>query len=211
MSFSILGFTLIRTRDLAALSEAAAAASSSLAEPSQPDPEPADETAPPAASGQQAGGPGPARGHDPAQEAWAAVTTEAPPPIGAEPSEADRPPKVVHEVLRLADGVLDLRDSLGAAVADGQPAGTVLRWAGARATSLMAACEVTRVEESGVFDPARHKAVASREAPSADLVWQIADTVRAGYAWRGSILRSQEVVVYAAAMNEQKDAGRDNF
>ena len=75
----------------------------------------------------------------------------------------------------------------------------------------MAACEITRVEESGAFDPARHEAVASREAPSADLVGRSPTPSRPGYAWHGSMLRSQEVVVYAAAMNEQKDAARDNF
>jgi hypothetical protein len=186
MTFDIFGLTLIRTRDLKALRAAAARVSS-----------------------QQGGGADPESGRPAGDDERGPEQGTTPPrpevPRVPEPDEEAGLPEVVAEVIRLADGVLDLRDGLGSSVADGQPAATVLRWAGARARSLMAACEVTQLEESGAFDPVRHKAVASREAPSVGLVRHIADTVRPGYAWRGELLRPQEVVVYAPAMNEQEN------
>jgi hypothetical protein len=108
---------------------------------------------------------------------------------------AEDPPAAVREVIRLADGLLDLRESLDLTAGDGQSA-TVLRWVESRTKALLTACEVKRVEESGAFDPARQQAVASREAPRPELAHQIADSVRPGYVWHGALLRAQQVVVY---------------
>jgi len=107
------------------------------------------------------------------------------------------PAAAVREVIRLADGLLDLTGN--GASPDQQQASTVLRWVEARTKSLLAACEVVRIEEAGSFDPSRHQAVASRAAPRPELSHQIADTVRPGYAWHGRLLRPQQVVVYAPA------------
>jgi molecular chaperone GrpE (heat shock protein) len=41
--------------------------------------------------------------------------------------------------------------------------------------------------------------VGSRAAPSDVFADQIADTVRPGYAWRGSLLRPQQVIAYVPA------------
>jgi hypothetical protein len=108
-----------------------------------------------------------------------------------------KPSAAVHEVIRLADGLLDLTGN--GASPDQQQASSVLRWVDARAKSLLAACEVVRVEETGSFDPSRHQAVAIRTAPSPELSDQIAETVRPGYAWRDALLRPQQVIVYAPA------------
>jgi hypothetical protein len=113
------------------------------------------------------------------------------------PGGADGPPPIVREVIRVADGLLNLTGS--GAAPDPQRADTVLRWIEARTRSLLAACDVVRIEEAGDFDPLRHEAVASRTAPDPDLAHQIADTIRPGYAWHGRLLRPQQVTVYVPA------------
>lgn len=107
------------------------------------------------------------------------------------------PAAAVREVIRLADGLLDLTGN--GASPEQQQASIVLRWVEARTKSLLTACEVVRIEETGSFDPSRHQAVASRAAPSPELSHQIANTVRPGYAWHGTLLRPQQVVVYVPA------------
>ena len=107
----------------------------------------------------------------------------------------DGPPAAAREVIRLADGLLDLRENLNLTADDGQSA-TVLRWAESRTQALLNSCDIKRVEESGAFDPARQQTVASREAPRPELAHHIADTVRPGYVWHGVLLRPQQVVVY---------------
>jgi hypothetical protein len=111
------------------------------------------------------------------------------------PAPTAGPPPTAGEVIRLADGLLDLRESLDLTSDDGQSA-TVLRWVESRTKALLISCDIKRVEESGAFDPARQQTVASREAPHPELAHQIADTVRPGYVWHGELLRPQQVVVY---------------
>ncbi len=129
----------------------------------------------------------------------AAPEPAAPEPAGADPPAAGLtgPPPVVREVIRAADGLLDLTGH--GSSPDPQQAGLVLRWMEARIRSLLASCDVVRIEETGGFDPLRHEAVASRAAPSPQLVHQIADTVRPGYQWHGALLRPQQVIVYVPA------------
>lgn len=119
------------------------------------------------------------------------------PPREERDDPGGQPSAAVHEVIRLADGLLDLTGN--GASPDQQQASSVLRWVDARSKSLLAACEVLRVEEDGSFDPSRHQAVAIRTAPSPELSDQIAETIRPGYAWRGAMLRPQQVIVYAPA------------
>jgi len=119
----------------------------------------------------------------------------APEPPVVPPASAEGPPAAAREVIRLADGLLDLQESLDLTADDGQSA-TVLRWVESRTKALLTSCDIKRLEDSGVFDPARQQAVASREAPGPELAHQIADTVRPGYVWHGVLLRPQQVVVY---------------
>jgi hypothetical protein len=125
----------------------------------------------------------------------AAASVIAPP--GPAPDGTGVPPPVVREVIRVADGLLDLTGH--GSSADPQQVGPVLRWIEARTRSLLAACDVVRVEETGGFDARRHEALASRAAPSPQFVHQIADTVRPGYLWHGVLLRPQQVIVYVPA------------
>jgi hypothetical protein len=167
MSFSFLGFTIIRTGELTALRARADA-------PRRPGPEPL----PPEPSRLPPEGP-----------------LLPPEPSVMPPVPTEGPPAAAREVIRLADGLLDLRGSLDLTVDDGQAA-TVLRWVESRTKALLTSCDIKRVEESGVFDPARQHAAASREAPRPELAHQIASTVRPGYVWHGVLLRPQQVVVY---------------
>lgn len=154
MSFSFLGFTIIRTGELTAL-------------PLPPEP--------------------------PRLPPERPLLPPEPPVMP--PAPTDGPPAAAREVIRLADGLLDLRESLALTADDGQSA-TVLRWVESRTKALLTSCDIKRVEESGAFDPARQQAVASREAPRPELAHQIADTVRPGYVWHGVLLRPQQVAVY---------------
>jgi hypothetical protein len=167
MSFSFLGFTIIRTGELRALRAQANA-------PGRPDPAPLlpEPTRPP-----------PERPSPP------------PEPSVLPPASSEDPPAAAREVIRLAEGLLDLRESLDLTADDGQSA-TVLRWVESRVKALLNSCDIKRVEESGAFDPAWQKAVASREAPRPELAHQIADTVRPGYVWHGVLLQPQRIVLY---------------
>ena len=166
MSISFFGFTIIRVDELAALRAKAAAAD--------------EATSPDKAL--------------PADNAGSAAAAHRTSVQDVRPDSDGGPPPAVREVLRLADGLLDLT---GQGASADQEASPVLRWVEARIRSLLAACDITRIEETGSFDPSRHQAVASRDAPSPDLSQQIADTVRPGYAWRGDLLCPQQVVVYS--------------
>jgi hypothetical protein len=179
MSFSILGFTIIRTRDLAELQYQSAPRVPAAA----PDP-------PRHAAPSQASAP---------PQPPAAAPAELPRQVPVPAAAADGPPSAAREVIRLADGLLDLRETLDLSAGGGQPAETVLRWVDARTRALLTACDVKRVEESGTFDPTRQQAVANRAAPRPELAHQIADTVRPGYAWHGALLRPQQVIVYVPA------------
>jgi GrpE len=125
------------------------------------------------------------------------IQMSIPQPAGGERGDVSgKPPAAVSEVIRLADGLLDLT---GNGAAPDQQQASALRWVDARAKSLLAACDVVRVEETGSFDPSRHQAVSVRTAPSPQLSGQIAETIRPGYAWRDALLRPQQVIVYAPA------------
>jgi hypothetical protein len=107
------------------------------------------------------------------------------------------PPPVVRELISLADGLVDLA---GTGAPSGPEHGSaVLRWVDSRAQALFAACDVVRIEDRGFLDLQRHEVVAGRAAPGDDLIDQIADTVRPGYEWRGTLVRAQQVIAYVPA------------
>jgi len=115
------------------------------------------------------------------------------PPGGAE----DGPPSVVRELVSMADKLVELT-GVGAP-SDPRQASAALRWLERRTQALLAVCDVMRIEDSGPLDLQRHEVIASRAAPGEDLVDHIADTVRPGYAWHGSLLRPQQVIAYIPA------------
>lgn len=106
------------------------------------------------------------------------------------------PPVVVHDLIAVADNLVDLTDD--EAIVDPAAAAAFARWITQRVGIMISHCEVTWVADEGAFDPARHEAVASRPAPDAAQEGRIAETVRPGYLWRDQIVRPQQVVVYAA-------------
>lgn len=109
-----------------------------------------------------------------------------------------RPPDIVHDLIAVADGLVDLTDD--EAIADPAAAAAFARWITQRIGTMIIHCEVSWIADEGPFDPARHEAVASRPAPDAEQAGRIAGTVRPGYLWRDQIVRPQQVVVYAAAV-----------
>jgi molecular chaperone GrpE (heat shock protein) len=110
------------------------------------------------------------------------------------------PPPVIRELVSVADMLVGL---IGGGVwSDPDGAETALRWFEERTAALLAMCDVTRIEDSGQLDLRRHEVVASRTTPSEELADQIADTVRPGYAWHGSLLRPQQVIAYVPAAAE---------
>jgi hypothetical protein len=117
--------------------------------------------------------------------------------------DAAGPPAIVRELVNVADRLVDLT-GVGAP-SDPEQASAVLRWLEVRTQVMLAACGVVRVEDSGSLDLHRHQVVVSRAAPDKDLVDQIADTVRPGYAWHGSLLRPQQVIAYIPA-NEANES-----
>jgi len=110
------------------------------------------------------------------------------------------PPPMARELIGMADRLVDLA---GDTPSDPVPPDAVLRWFGRQTEALLAQCDVVRIEDSGQLDLRRHEVVASRPAPGDDLVDQIADTVLPGYAWHGSLLRPQQVIVYIPARDEE--------
>jgi molecular chaperone GrpE (heat shock protein) len=127
----------------------------------------------------------------------AQVTPVGARPVGARPAG---PPPVIRELVSVADTLADLIGS--DAWSDSRGAETALRWFEERTAALLGMCDVTRIEDSGQLDLRRHEVVASRAAPSKELPDQIADTVRPGYAWHGSLLRPQQVIAYVPAAAE---------
>lgn len=173
MRFPNFGFTLVRAHELKALRDAAAGRAGRSGDAPQPGPE--SEQAPLVASD-----PGPVPGS------------------GGTPTAAgtghDGQPAVVRELIRLADGLSDL---ITQAETSGQlTVDTVLRWVGVRTESLLIACDIVQILDADGFDPARHQSVAGRPAPCPQQTGRIAETVRPGYAWKGALLRPQQVIVY---------------
>jgi hypothetical protein len=122
-----------------------------------------------------------------------------PPPRGqpGQPGQDSRPPPVVPELVGLVE---KLAEMTGGAAPDGSgPAVAALRWVKQSVQTLLPLCDVEQIVDSGCFDLRRHEVVADRTAPNQELVDHIADTVRPGYAWRGSVLRPQQVVVFVPA------------
>jgi molecular chaperone GrpE (heat shock protein) len=110
------------------------------------------------------------------------------------------PPPVIRELVSMADTLTDLINN--GVWSDPGGAETALRWFEERGAALLGMCDVTRIEDSGQLDLRRHEVVASRAAPSDEFADQIADTVRPGYAWHGSLLRPQQVIAYVPAVAE---------
>jgi hypothetical protein len=122
----------------------------------------------------------------PAARAW--VNT---PPAD---QDAQTPPVIAGELITLADRLVDLTGQ-GAPV-DAEQAGAVLGWLAGRTQAMLNACEVTAITDEGPVDLMRHEVVAGRPASTAELAEHIASTIRPGYAWRGRLLRPQQVVAY---------------
>ncbi|MCM3882770.1 nucleotide exchange factor GrpE [Frankia sp. R82] len=106
------------------------------------------------------------------------------------------PPAVVHDLIAVADRLVDL--TADEAIADPAAAAAFARWITQRVGTIIIHCELVWIADEGPFDSARHEAVASRPAPDAGQQGHIAETVRPGYLWRGQIVRPQQVVVYRA-------------
>lgn len=177
MSISAFGFTLIRTREL----DAIRARVRGLQENPQP----------PAAQLPAAGEGNPAADKPEAEE-----------PAAQElPANEAEPPRIVRELIRLADRLPELTgDHASATPAHAEEAA---RWLNARTRALLTACDVERVEDNGPLDLHRHAVVATKPAPASDLVQHIAATVRPGYSWHGHLVRPQQVVVYTTQRNQE--------
>lgn len=104
------------------------------------------------------------------------------------------PPPVARELIGVADRLVDLTGA--GTPRDGEQVLAALRWMQSRTDALLSACDVERIEDSGPVDFQRHEVLGSRAAPEEDLLDHIADTVRPGYAWHGSVLRPQQVIAY---------------
>jgi molecular chaperone GrpE (heat shock protein) len=107
---------------------------------------------------------------------------------------AQTPPAIAGELITLADRLVDLTGQ-GAPV-DAEQAGAVLDWLAGRTQAMLNACEVTAITDDGPVDLMRHEVVAGRPAGTGELAEHIASTIRPGYAWRGRLLRPQQVVAY---------------
>jgi molecular chaperone GrpE (heat shock protein) len=107
------------------------------------------------------------------------------------------PPKIVRELIRVMDGLVDLIE--GGAAHEPDRAATALNWLHGRGEALLASCDVVRIDDSGPVDLLRQEVVDGRPTPAGDLVDQIADTVRPGYSWHGLLIRPQQVVAYVPA------------
>jgi molecular chaperone GrpE (heat shock protein) len=111
------------------------------------------------------------------------------------------PPVVVHDLVAVADDLVDLTDD--EAIADPPAAAAFARWITQRVGTMLSHCEVTWVADEGPFDPARHEAVASRPASGTEQRGRIAETVRPGYLWRDQVVRPQQVVVYTVPEGDE--------
>jgi hypothetical protein len=200
---SLLGLTLIRTRDLREALRAGLAAAAAPGRAAEPGPRP---EATPAATRRpdtdptRRPGTDPTRrpGTDPAAAAGLGLTAGP----GHLATAEGEPPAVVRELVRLADRLPDLTGEN--APRDPEQAAVITRWLEERARALLTACDVVPVEDSGPLDLGRHEVVGTRAAPAGDLVHHIADTVRPGYTWQGRLLRPQQVVAYVAATGDRK-------
>jgi molecular chaperone GrpE (heat shock protein) len=113
---------------------------------------------------------------------------------GAGAAGGGAPPPVARELIGVADRLVDLTGA--GAPQDGEQVGAALRWMRSRTEALLSACDVVRIEDGGPVDFQRHEVLGNRAAPNDDLLDHIADTVRPGYAWHGSVLRPQQVIAY---------------
>ncbi|GLY25530.1 hypothetical protein [Micromonospora sp. NBRC 101691] len=109
-------------------------------------------------------------------------------PAGA---PAGEPPGGVRELVTIADRLADLTSR--ATPTDPAQAAAVLRWLDRQLPAVMEAAGLVAIADpAGPVDLDRHEVVASRPGPVDTEV--IAETVRVGYLWRGSLLRTQQVV-----------------
>jgi hypothetical protein len=137
-----------------------------------------------------------------AGEASAAQTAVEEPEAGESQVTGTEPPRVVRELIRLADGLPDLTGDHAAAAP--VRADELARWLETRTQALLKACDVELVEDNGPLDLQRHEVIATRAAPASDLVHHIADTARPGYSWHGRLIRPQQVVVYTTDSSDKE-------
>ncbi|WP_193241821.1 nucleotide exchange factor GrpE [Streptomyces phaeolivaceus] len=121
-----------------------------------------------------------------------------------EPPAAPRPaaavptapvPEVAAPLIRLLDRIAELPPT-PPGTADARTHDPVLDWVRRSVLAALVAAGVTAVEDSGRADPTRHNVVATRTDPSGLRSGTIAETVRPGYLWGGTVLRHQEVIAY---------------
>jgi hypothetical protein len=185
MSISVFGFTLIRVRKLDGLR----AEHGRLREESQRQIEDLTERLHQAGE-QLKAATSSAGNHDTGSD----ITPDPEPPADGGVAV---PPPVVGELISLADGVVDLTGT--SAPPGPEHATAILSWIEARTQSLLTACGVARIEDRGLLDLRRHEVVAGRAAPDDGLIDHIADIVRPGYEWCGTLVRSQQVIAYVPA------------
>jgi molecular chaperone GrpE (heat shock protein) len=98
---------------------------------------------------------------------------------------ASAPPQAAVELIELSDRLESLA-----------PGDLDQAWIRERLRAILALHEIAPIADMGLVDFTRHEVVADRPADRATQVDHIADTVRPGYLWRGTILRPQQVVAW---------------
>jgi hypothetical protein len=110
--------------------------------------------------------------------------------------EPERPPAVVHDLIALADRLAGMSPET---IAAPEHRADFLRWLSTRTREMLLSLEVSTLNDTGRLDVLRHEAVGNRPANDPAAVDHIAETVRPGYAWRGELLRPQQVVAYVSS------------
>jgi hypothetical protein len=116
---------------------------------------------------------------------------------------AGEPHPVTYELMAVADRLGELTGSS----IEPTRAVAVGRWIGNRVRMMLARCDVAPEIRGGPVDLVRHEVVGWRTAPTPELVDHVAETVRPGYSWRGQMLRTQQVIAYAAPPVEPAEPG----
>lgn len=95
--------------------------------------------------------------------------------------------------------LIKIRDDLLAAIRHGGDGATMARWAYDQLGDVLKLEGVTALEEQGQFDPERQQPLETRDTDDPAQDRTVAATVRPGYAASGTLIRAQEVVVYAVS------------
>lgn len=204
MTWSLFGFSIVRTRELERVRMQLAA----QLEPPEPGAAPAPGPQPEILPPPMPTTPAPAVLAETGPPLTPAASSPAPVPVPAVPTPApsvpkpdvEKPPLIVSELIHVADRLEDLTGA--AAPADAEQAALALRWLSRRARELLAVCDTVRFEDAGRVDSHRQTVVATRPAPTEPQVDEIAVTVRPGYLWRDRLLRPQQVIGYIAAESD---------